>query len=724
VTLEGQSAESTVLTQTSTGINLIDITDASKIPKVVRNLTLTGDADSGHGIFFNNASYCSIENCKINAHGGYGLYFDNFSHYSQIVNCYIQENVAGGVYMTKANFNTFLNCKFDLNLNYAVNIQVTTVDISFKHCSFEAQPQMAVNLNGVNNILFETCWFENNTTASGDEDILITGCQLVTFRDNRLGPGANSLQIIHLVNSREVRIEENRLFGGGESALRCDSDCGRNYFISNYVDHMKIDDRSYHLVVKDIRLHTASRYLCFPASESMSYYKSTLDLPAIKNLCPHSSFENAHNLIAGGTTPPALSWEKNDGWYDKYSAKITFPAGCDTGHAGSNGHRVITNITAGKYYIATFRLKASVSTYRLEVEISGASGIAFLTIEEPPTDEFIKFVMICRSSTVTGIERLYVNTQDSPVADFDVWLEDIQFFEFDNWEDMTRIANFATTNYLPQIDVSPSRQPAVSEADATFNYAFEERAAIADVLEILGDVRGLWTFRAPYHTVVKDYSRRDHDMTPSEDCRNWDTAPRYKGKATIFTFNGSDEGMSVASHADFQFGNAAGNDDSPFSVICIVRPAADTYPYTLIGKYNEDTPAKEWVFRLNASKYPEFELYDQSANEYIGRRHAVAVTEDDLMIFIVTYDGSETSAGVKIYKNGLQVDNANHQSAGAYVGMEQLAAKVTIGYNVVAGPLDGNFLKGGASWFGITGKELSADEVWSVTQRLWGLLGM
>ena len=250
--------------------------------------------------------------------------------------------------------------------------------------------------------------------------------------------------------------------------------------------------------------------------------------------------------------------------------------------------------------------------------------------------------------------------------------------------------------------------------------------AIANILETIGDARGLWPFEEISGTNVNDYTRRNHDLTPSEDVGDWDTPPNIKGLATFYTFNGTDEELDTPDHADFKFGNAAGNDDSAFTVICIISPHADVIASggTLIGKYNENTPAREWIFRIDSNGYPEFELYDESATEYIGREDQTALTAATWVILIVTYSGNEDCNGINIYKDGVVVDDADHKSAGVYVGMEQLSAKVTVGYNVVAGPANGNFYKGDATWFAVTGKELSADEAWLVTQRLKGLLGI
>jgi len=247
------------------------------------------------------------------------------------------------------------------------------------------------------------------------------------------------------------------------------------------------------------------------------------------------------------------------------------------------------------------------------------------------------------------------------------------------------------------------------------------RDCLANVLETLGNIRAIWPFEEVTGTTINDYCRRNHDLTASESVADFDTPPDWWDRMTYYNFNGTDEELHVADHADFTFGD--GSTDEAFSIISVFNATEDTYPYTLIGKYNENTPAREWILRLDANKYPELELYDEDIDKYIGREDQTAVTEGTTYILIATYSGSSDCVGIKLYLDGAQVDDADHTVAG-YVAMEDLGAAVKIGCNVAGGGANGNFFKGKASWFGIVAKELSADEAWTITQRLKGLMGM
>jgi hypothetical protein len=286
-------------------------------------------------------------------------------------------------------------------------------------------------------------------------------------------------------------------------------------------------------------------------------------------------------------------------------------------------------------------------------------------------------------------------------------------------EDYECIGNIVTDG---TITVADSRMSATIRDNQYYVHISEIRGTIANILEICGDVRGLWTFHEKTGSTAQDYSNKNHDLTANETLEDWDNKPRIKGRTTTYKANGIDEYLYTASHADFQFANAGGNDDSNFSVICVVRAYSD-YTGTIIGKY-DGTGAREWIVRLDDSSYPEFELYDESASAYIGREDQTAISSTDWYVLVFTYNGSETSAGINIYKNGVVVDDADHES-GSYVGMEQTASNVTIFANESAvGPTYSSFYSGYGTWFSIVGNELTSDEVWIITQELWSLLGL
>ena len=86
---------------------------------------------------------------------------------------------------------------------------------------------------------------------------------------------------------------------------------------------------------------------------------------------------------------------------------------------------------------------------------------------------------------------------------------------------------------------------------------------------------------------------------------------------------------------------------------------------------------------INSSNKLIARFMDESVNStYIGREYSTGVEsyEGKWTHIVTTYDGSSNNSGVKIYINGLRVDNADN-NAGSYVAMENLGANLEIGRN-------------------------------------------
>jgi len=189
----------------------------------------------------------------------------------------------------------------------------------------------------------------------------------------------------------------------------------------------------------------------------------------------------------------------------------------------------------------------------------------------------------------------------------------------------------------------------------------------------------------------------------------------------------NDEGDSPNS-GDHHFGNGAV--DEPFSVFALLdaddaTPAADA---TIISKWNEDTDGelREWRFLLTTSNgYPRLELYDESANAFIGREDQSALTADTFTFLCATYDGSGANTGIKIYVNGTQRDDAD-SSSGTYVAMEGTGPILSIAHNLSASgtPVAEGFWDGDMALIGLCRKQLSTEDIWALKGLVNGFFNL
>lgn len=239
---------------------------------------------------------------------------------------------------------------------------------------------------------------------------------------------------------------------------------------------------------------------------------------------------------------------------------------------------------------------------------------------------------------------------------------------------------------------------------------------IAAILEILGDVTAFWPFDEVTGTTVSDFSLNGHDLTPSKDVSTWDTPPQLVGNVNVYDFDGTDEELDIADHADFSTTGA-------FSVGAWVK-MTDATSNVILSKWDETTGSelREWRLILDGSDRPAFELYDESEDATVGRRDGTALSEDTWHFVVGTFSGGTDAANASVYVDGLAVDDADTADDAGFADCEDLAVVTAVGYF--------EFTDGGKVYFFdgkmwgpfYTKKELSADEVWNLYQIGKGLL--
>jgi|GEM_PF-3223518 hypothetical protein len=247
-----------------------------------------------------------------------------------------------------------------------------------------------------------------------------------------------------------------------------------------------------------------------------------------------------------------------------------------------------------------------------------------------------------------------------------------------------------------------------------------QRDTISNLLEILGDVRGLYPGIMSSGVVLPDYSMNGHNGVSGEDLKN---LMNYQGKTYAYYMNSATPArtLTVPDDPDFSFGT--GLADSAFSLVCAFYRTA-LGACTLISKRDDALSRKEWWVDVGAGAASPitFYCYDQSVPAYINVVSSDILWDTNWHTMVATYDGSGVRDGLTVYYDGVDV-SLTHNISGAYVAMENLAAKVGLGCHHNNGAVTGVFT-GEMTWFGITGKELDADEAWSVDQRLRGVLGL
>lgn len=165
--------------------------------------------------------------------------------------------------------------------------------------------------------------------------------------------------------------------------------------------------------------------------------------------------------------------------------------------------------------------------------------------------------------------------------------------------------------------------------------------------------------------------------------------------------NGTDQYVEVADHADFSFTN--GTSDTPCTITAWVNPDSNA-GFRAVTKWGTTNATREWWFGTNASGLLTVEFRDSDGDD-IGRQYSVAVPTGVDSHIAVTYDGSESSGGIRLYVDGKRVYDTD-VSTGTYVGMSDSSQVVQIGRLETTSHADGKVWNAR-----IYNKELSAAQV-------------
>lgn len=186
------------------------------------------------------------------------------------------------------------------------------------------------------------------------------------------------------------------------------------------------------------------------------------------------------------------------------------------------------------------------------------------------------------------------------------------------------------------------------------HWKMNDNAANTTVLDATGNHNG--TFKS----AGGEANTADHDVT---------------GKiGNALDFVGDDDYIEVADAAIFS------PVLTPFSISAWVYMHEATN-FAIASKGISGTDG-EWRFHTDSNDRPAMYLWDESIDKYIERVDQTAVAENQWVHLVGTYDGGILVTGLKIYLDGVRVDDKSYYS-GSFDGTENLTHAVWIGrYNL------------------------------------------
>ena len=127
-------------------------------------------------------------------------------------------------------------------------------------------------------------------------------------------------------------------------------------------------------------------------------------------------------------------------------------------------------------------------------------------------------------------------------------------------------------------------------------------------------------------------------------------------------FDGVSDHVNLGNSTEFSFSD--GNNDEPFSLSTWLK-IDDNSTFRILGKDNGIGSDREWLLATDAGGNLNIYLIDGGV--FRGREYTTPLPENEWLHVSATYDGSggeNFRLGLKLYVNGVQVDNADFGSAG------------------------------------------------------------
>jgi hypothetical protein len=148
-----------------------------------------------------------------------------------------------------------------------------------------------------------------------------------------------------------------------------------------------------------------------------------------------------------------------------------------------------------------------------------------------------------------------------------------------------------------------------------------------------------------------------------------------------YQFDGTGDYISVPDDDSLSFGN--GVTDNPFSVSAWIY-MNDATKFRIVGKNAGTTLSTEYELAISSVDKLRFSLADSDITlQRIAREYSVALTslEGEWVHVAGTYNGNGSASGMKVYLNGVRVDDTN-QNVGVYTAMHNKASPVGIGKGI------------------------------------------
>jgi hypothetical protein len=202
------------------------------------------------------------------------------------------------------------------------------------------------------------------------------------------------------------------------------------------------------------------------------------------------------------------------------------------------------------------------------------------------------------------------------------------------------------------------------------------------------------------------------DLTPNNISGSLIKGPTYtSANAGAIVLDGTNDYIDCGTNSLLTFNDGTDLNDIPFSMGVWVKFNSVSGYQLVIAKSDYGYNRREFLFFTNSDSKIHFNL--MKSNDYnsrIGRYYNTVLTTGIWYNLVTTYNGSKLESGIKIYMNGVRVDDTT-DSVGTYPGLSTTTTPFCFGTDWNRYPTQGNKLSGLYGTAQMYRRELTASEV-------------
>lgn len=151
------------------------------------------------------------------------------------------------------------------------------------------------------------------------------------------------------------------------------------------------------------------------------------------------------------------------------------------------------------------------------------------------------------------------------------------------------------------------------------------RAFVADLLDVMGDVRALWVFGNESGTTEGDRGGDGRTLTWQQDVGTFDSPPGRLGSGLVVRFNGTAGGTEFGqTPAADSLSFTDGKRDQPFSIVALVR-FRDATLSTIASRWDQGGAGRQYTLDTDVNGLLQIRLFDTANNAIIGRETSVSL---------------------------------------------------------------------------------------------------